>query len=93
MLELAPEAIIAGEVTTATGVPLKTFYVGVNSGGERISTSVGPPQQGRFRIAGLPAGEWTLTIRGTDGLSVLHEERVTLRAGETRQLKVQAQPE
>jgi beta-lactamase regulating signal transducer with metallopeptidase domain len=92
-VELAPEAVVVGEVRDAAGRPVKEFYVSLMSGGDQISTSVGSDDKGRFRIAELPAGAWTVTVRGADGLSTLHQEQVTLEAGETKELKIEAKGE
>jgi hypothetical protein len=63
------------------------------SGGDRISASVGPDDKGRFRIAELPAGTWTVTLRGPDGLRALHESQVTLKPGQTSELTVDMEKE
>jgi Carboxypeptidase regulatory-like domain len=86
--ELAAEAVLAGVVRDATGAPVREFHVSLMSGGDQIGSSVGPDDKGRFRIAELPAGAWTVTIHGTDGLATLHESTVTLKAGQTHELTV-----
>jgi hypothetical protein len=89
--ELAPEAVIAGEVHNGAGQPIKECYVGLtSSSGDQISASVGPSDKGRFRITELPAGSWTLSIRGADGIATLHNEQIVLNAGETKNLKIEA---
>jgi uncharacterized GH25 family protein len=92
-VELAPEAGLAGLVRDAAGRPATKFYVNLMSGGDQISASVGPDAKGRFRIAELPAGTWTISIRGTDGVSTLHESQVALKAGETTELTVGTEKE
>jgi hypothetical protein len=92
-VELAPEAILAGEVRDAAGGLVKEFYVNLQSGGDQISAGVGADQKGRFRVAELPAGTWKLVVRGADGVSTLYEEQVTLKAGETKELKIHAKKE
>jgi hypothetical protein len=86
--ELAPEAVLAGEVRDAAGAPLKAFYVNLSRSSDQISASVRPDDKGRFRITELPAGEWSVVVRSGDGRSVLYEEAVTLKAGQTRELKI-----
>ena len=60
--------------------------VSIMSGRELIFTNVDAEAKGRFRIAELPAGTWNVIIRGSDGIAKLHEEKVTLRTGETKDL-------
>jgi len=89
--ELAPEAVIAGEVRTSAGQPLKEYYVSLTGGaGDQISASVGSSDKSRFRITELPAGSWSLSIRGADGIATLHTEQIVLKAGETKNLKIEA---
>jgi hypothetical protein len=89
--ELAPEAVIAGEVHTSAGQPLKEYYVSLTGGsGDQISASVGSSDKGRFRITELPAGSWSLSIRGPDGIATLHTEQIVLKAGEIKTLKIEA---
>jgi hypothetical protein len=90
-VELAPEAVVAGEVHDAAGKPVKAFYVNLMSAGDQVSTSAGPDDQGRFRIAELPAGKWTVVVRDADGHATLHQEAISLKAGEMKELKLQAQ--
>jgi beta-lactamase regulating signal transducer with metallopeptidase domain len=90
VIELKPEAVIAGEIHDAQGKPLKECYVGLMSGGDQISASVGADDKGRFRIPELSAATWTLTVRGPDGSSTLHQEQVTVKSGETKELKIEA---
>jgi beta-lactamase regulating signal transducer with metallopeptidase domain len=89
--ELNPECALTGELRDAAGGPLKEGYVNLMSAGDQVSTSIGPDDKGRFRIGELPAGQWTLVVRGSDGLSQLHQEQVTLKAGETKELKIATQ--
>jgi hypothetical protein len=91
--ELAGEAVLTGEARNGAGKPLRGFYVQLTCEGDHVSASIGPEDKGKFRIAELPAGTWSVTVRGTDGLTVLHKEEVTLGAGKTRQLKVKTKKE
>ncbi len=91
-ITLPPEAVIAGEVSEGAGKPVKAFYVSLLSG-DHISTSAGPDDKGRFRIAEIPAGTWTVIIYGADGRSKLHQARITLKAGEMKELKVEVKKE
>jgi beta-lactamase regulating signal transducer with metallopeptidase domain/uncharacterized GH25 family protein len=86
--QLAKEARIAGEVLDAAGKPVKEYRVSVSNGEDQIAASVDADDQGRFRIDELPAGTWQLEVRGPDGRAVLHQEKVKLEAGETKELKV-----
>jgi hypothetical protein len=92
-VELAPEAVVAGEVRDTTGGPVKAFYVNLTSGGDQVSASVGPDDRGRFRVAELPAGAWSVTVRDADGHATLHEGQVTLQAGQTKEVKIEAKKE
>jgi beta-lactamase regulating signal transducer with metallopeptidase domain len=87
-VKLEREAVLVGEVRDAAGKPVKEFYVNLTSGGDQISASVGPADKGKFRIAELPAGDWAIVLRATDGLTTLYDERVTLKAGDTKELRV-----
>jgi hypothetical protein len=89
--ELGKEAVLAGEVLDTAGKPVPAFYVNLSSsgGGDQVSATVEPDAKGRFRIAELPAGTWQVLIRGIDGASTLHQAEVKLRAGETKDLKIQ----
>lgn len=89
--ELTPEAVLSGEVRDSAGLPVKEFYVNLSSaGGDQIGAKVGPDAKGRFRIPELSGGVWGLTIRGGDGLMVLHSEQVELKAGEPKDLLIGA---
>jgi hypothetical protein len=90
-VELAREAILVADVRDASGAPVKACYVNLSSGGDRIAARVSPDDHGRFRVAELPAGEWTVMVRGKDGRSQLYSGRVTLKAGETKELTIDAQ--
>ena len=81
VVPLEPEAIVTGEIRDAAGAPLKDADVMlVGSSGDSLNAPVDAGRQGRFRLAELSAGEYTLTIR-TFG-SELHQERITLRPGQ-----------
>jgi len=86
-LELAPEAVVAGEVHDAAGKPVKEFSISLVSGGNQISAGIGPDGKGRFRIAELPAGTWTVSVSSDAGD---YQDQVTLNAGETKELKIEA---
>jgi hypothetical protein len=92
-IELASEAVLAGEARDAAGRPLQDFYVSLMSGEDQISTSAGPDDKGHFRIDELPARTWTLTVRAADGRQTLHEDQITLKAGETKEVKIEAKKE
>jgi len=89
-VELAPEAVIKGEVRGADGNPLKAFYVNLRASGDQISASIGPEEQGRFRLAELPARSWSIAIHGEDGVTKLYENEIALKAGETKELIIDA---
>ena len=96
---MSPEAILTGEVYGAAGEPLRAFYVNLMStpdplfplqrGGDQVSASVGQDDNGRFRIAELPWGNWSLTIRDPADGSTLYQERLELSPGETKHLKIE----
>ncbi len=89
--ELAPEAVLAGEVRDGAGKPVAAFYVNLSSNdGDQVAAAVGPDEKGRFRLAELPAGTWQLHVRDSDGRTTLHQGEVKLRAGETKELKIKA---
>jgi beta-lactamase regulating signal transducer with metallopeptidase domain len=92
-VEMTPEAVLTGQVQTAAGAALKTFYVSLMCGGDQISASVGPVDQGRFRISELPAGNWNVILRGEDGIMMLHQQQVTLEAGKTKEIKIEVDKE
>jgi hypothetical protein len=92
-VHLEPEAILSGQARDASGEPVKNFYVRLTGGGDQISSSVRPDDKGRFRIAELPAGAWSVTISGRDGLTELHKETVELKAGETKEMTIEAKKE
>jgi hypothetical protein len=99
---LAPEAVLTGEVRAAAGAG-ETFYVNLMSsgdatrpgqaGGDQISAHIGRDARGRFRIAELPAGTWTVTVCDADGRETLHQSQVTLTEGETREMEVERKKE
>jgi uncharacterized GH25 family protein len=91
--KLEPEAVIDGEVRDATGKPMKEFYVSVTSRGDQISASVGPDDKGRFRVAELPEGTWTVMVRDTEAHSILYQAQIALKAGETKELKIETKKE
>ncbi len=81
VVPLQPEAVLAGVVLDADGTPLKDADVGlVSASGESLSASIDGGRQGRFRLAELHEGEYTLTIRRFG--PPLHEERITRRPGQ-----------
>ena len=81
VVTLQPEAVLTGEVRDPAGAPLKDADVSlVGASGDAINSPVDAGRQGRFRLAELPEGDYTLTIR-TFG-SELHQERIALRPGQ-----------
>jgi beta-lactamase regulating signal transducer with metallopeptidase domain len=88
--KLEREAVIAGEVSDAAGSPVKEFHVRLTNGdgGDQITASVQADDKGRFRVGELPAGEWSVTINAADGRMKLFDQQVTLKAGDTKDLKV-----
>ncbi len=94
MIQLAPEAILTGEVCDSEGKPLKEFYVNLSSGGgDQISAKVGSDGKGRFRIAELPAGEWMIVVRSDDGRTTLYQDKVVLKEGASKELQIVAKEE
>jgi hypothetical protein len=94
IVELALEAVIAGEVRNASGAPVKSFYVNLTSGGDQVSATIGADDNGRFRIAELPAGNWNLRVRSAgSGGGTLHEEPIGLTAGEFKEFSITAKRE
>jgi len=89
-VKLLPEAVITGEVRSPSGEPLKSFYVNASSGGDHINVAVEPEGKGRFRLAELPAGNWSLTFRADDGVSQISQQQVSLSPGETKELSIEA---
>jgi beta-lactamase regulating signal transducer with metallopeptidase domain/uncharacterized GH25 family protein len=88
-IELTPAAILAGEIRDAKGQLLRQGYVRLESdAGDHISTKVSPDDKGRFRTGELCAGDWTVQVVGEGGPNVLHQERVSLKAGETKELRI-----
>jgi sarcosine oxidase gamma subunit len=90
-VELAKEAVIAGEVRDMAGAPLGDFQVSVTNGGDQIGVTVGPAAKGRFRVDRLAPGQWTVTVSDTNHRRVL-SAAVVVKAGETTDLKVTAKP-
>jgi len=88
VVTLDTEAVLTGEVRDAAGVPLKDAYVGlVGASGDSMTAPVDGRQQGRFRLAELPEGEYTFTIRRSFG-SEVYEQRITLRPGQVLDKKI-----
>jgi beta-lactamase regulating signal transducer with metallopeptidase domain/protocatechuate 3,4-dioxygenase beta subunit len=92
-VKMPPEAVLTGEIRDGVGRPVATSYVNLMSGGDQITARVGQDDKGRFRVAGLPERAWTITIRGDPGGSTLHQEKVELKAGETKELKIETKVE
>lgn len=92
-VELVPEAVIAGEVRNAAGEPLKSFRVSLTADGDQIAASVHADDKGRFRISELPAGAWSLVLRSSDGRTEIHQDQATLKAGETKELRIEVKKE
>jgi hypothetical protein len=83
MAVLAPEAALALDARDAAGQPLRQFYVNLEGGGDQFSAAAGPDDNGRVRLAELPAGAFTLMVRDGTGRTTIHQGPVTLTAGET----------
>ncbi len=82
LVPLQTEAVLAGEVRDSGGAPLKDAYVGlVGSSGDSMTAPVDGGQQGRFRLAELPEGEYTFTIRHSFG-SEIYSEKITVHPGQ-----------
>jgi hypothetical protein len=90
-VELPREAVLTGTIHDAAGGLLEKGYVALKSDGDHIGATIRPDSKGRFRFTELPAGTWTISVRATDGLTELHEGQVTLKAGETKELKIETQ--
>jgi Carboxypeptidase regulatory-like domain len=90
-VELPREAVLTGTIHDAAGGLLEKGYVNLNTEGDHLSATIRPDSKGRFRFTELPAGTWTITVRATDGLTELHNGQVTLKAGETKDLKIETQ--
>ena len=91
-VKLAKEAVISGELIDAeTGKPLAEALVSVMmiGGGGQVNETISEADAGRFRIGGLPAGEYGFSVGVPFGPN-LRGERITLKAGqhETRTLKL-----
>jgi RNA polymerase sigma factor (sigma-70 family) len=92
-IQLAPEAVLTGEVCDSAGKPLKAVYISLRSGSDQISAKVGSDDKGRFRIAELPAGEWMIVVSSDNGRTTLYEEKVVLKAGASKELQIVAKKE
>ncbi len=86
---LKPEAVVTGELVDKTsGKPLAGINLGLTStAAEEFATAIKLPDLGRFRLAELPEGDYTLTVSTGSG-GTLHEERLVLEAGQTRTLSL-----
>jgi hypothetical protein len=86
---LAKEAVLACRAYDEVGAPLKAFYVRLQSkAGDSLSVFAGPNSDGKARFNELPASDWTVTILDASGRKTLHEERVTLAAGASKELSI-----
>jgi len=86
---LAKEAVLDCRVFDEVGAPLKAFYIRLEGkSGDGISAFAGPNTDAKIHIAELSAGEWTVTIRDSTGRTTIHEQRVTLAAGATKELSI-----
>jgi hypothetical protein len=65
----------------------------VTSHGEQITARVGPDANGPSGSPNSRPQRRGLIIRDADGRTTLHSREVTLRAGETRELKIEAKKE
>ena len=89
-IELAPEAVLAGDVRDAGGQPLRGFSIRLKSQDDNVTALFGPDAKGQFRIGELPAGTWTLTVSNADGNATLFEGQITLAAGDLKVINVKA---
>jgi protocatechuate 3,4-dioxygenase beta subunit len=80
-VEMAPEAVIAGEVRDLTGRPVRVGLVTLLSGGDQISTTI-LDGKGCFRVAELPAGIWTVQADGA-----AEAVQVFVTAGQTKEVR------
>jgi hypothetical protein len=80
-VEMAPEAVIAGEIRDQAGRPVKVGMVTLASGGDRLWTTV-VDGKGCFRVAELPAGTWTVQAAGST-----QAEQVFVTAGQTKEVR------
>lgn len=72
--------VIAGRVLAAdTGRPIKRARVVVTGGGRPHATTT--DEQGRYKIAGLPAGNYSITATKTGFVDGVFGQRRALRAG------------
>jgi protocatechuate 3,4-dioxygenase beta subunit len=79
-VELEPEAVLTGTIRDGDGLPLREGYVNLlGQSGDQLFTAIGPADAGKFRLAELPAGEYTLRVHKSN--ETLHQEQVTLKAG------------
>jgi hypothetical protein len=86
---LPAEAVVTGEVRDVRGEVVSTIYVKMDSEGDLLSAKVKPEDNGRFRIGELPAGTWSLIILGGEGgRDTLHQEKITVGAGETKEVRI-----
>jgi hypothetical protein len=92
-VELAPEAVLAVEVRSAAGQPLREFSVSLlGANGDQINASAGPDDRGGLRLTELPAGAYTLSVRDSSGFKPLFQAPVTLKAGETQTQTIDVPP-
>jgi len=71
------------------GAPVKSFYLRLTSkDGETVTAHAGPNADGKLHIDGLAPTEWNLHILDRNGRTELHQERVTLTAGATKELSI-----
>jgi hypothetical protein len=89
VVELEPEAVIAGVIRDSNGSALQNAYVRAEFRGDHVSATIQPDSRGRFTISELPAGTWSVTVRGGDGISSVHDDKLSVKPGETKELTIQ----
>jgi hypothetical protein len=79
-VELKPEAVVSGEALDTTGAPLAGVQVELYTDEADIFRAQVEPTTGRFTLAELPTGAYSLFVRSA--AQRLHAERIVLKPGE-----------
>jgi hypothetical protein len=85
--------LTGGEALDAAAMPVKAFWVQLAKDRDQLSARIGPADKRRFRLAELPPGTWRVMVLSDDGRAILHQGEVTLKAGETTELKIKTKKE
>ena len=86
-LDLKPEAVLVGEIIHPIRPVTQTYNVSLKSEtGEHISVWVQAKDRGKFRVAELPAGKWTVTLSG-NRVNETKALTIHLKEGETKSCK------